>query len=222
VMTQLDALAAAGNSSDVSSLADELFACTGGFVGNTTDYGDPRNSYLDDVLARRLGIPISLSVVMMEVGRRRGLRVLGIGMPGHFLVRGADEASLWYDPFHRGRRLDEDGCRMLFRDVRGADAEFDPAYLEAVSTLEIVRRMLANLEHSLMRRDPAAATWALRLRLRLPTLGTAERHHVARVLGSLGAHTEAAAALDALAESLPDTEATRAAREAAALRARGN
>ena len=82
---------------------------TEGFNGNTTDYGDPRNSYLDDVLDRRLGIPITLSVVMIETARRCGLPAHGVGMPGHFLVGGG--AGEWFDPFHQGARLDLAGAR---------------------------------------------------------------------------------------------------------------
>ena len=90
-----------------------------GFRGNTHDYGDPENSFLDSVLERRVGIPISLAVVVMEVGRRIGAPVHGVGMPGHFLVMDAAREGVWCDPFHGGALYDVDGCRRLFSRVHG-------------------------------------------------------------------------------------------------------
>ena len=220
VLAALDTLAKESAADDADGLAHFLFV-ERGFAGNTVDYGDPRNSYLDDVLDRRLGIPISLSVLMMEVGRRRVIGVTGVGMPGHFLVRGPDPDA-WFDPFHGGRRLDEPGCRVLFEEVRGGDVEFRPEYLEPTPPAAIVGRMLTNLQHSLMRRDPSAATWVLRLRLRVPGVPPAERATLAMLLGRLGQFAEAANELEAVALTLDGEAAERAARQAAALRARGN
>ncbi|MGH9013257.1 MAG: SirB1 family protein, partial [Acidimicrobiia bacterium] len=195
VLADLDALADEFPGEDAAALARHLFVDLG-FAGNTVDYGDPRNSYLDEVLSRRLGIPISLSVVMVEVGRRRGVVVSGVGMPGHFLVRSDDETPpTWFDSFHGGRMLDEGACRDRFHEVRGADVPFLPEYLEPAPTTEILRRMLANLARTLLGRDPSSAVWALRLRLRL-RVTTRERHEVASLLGSLGRFGEAAAELD--------------------------
>jgi regulator of sirC expression with transglutaminase-like and TPR domain len=221
VLADLDALADEFPGEDAAALARHLFVDLG-FAGNTVDYGDPRNSYLDEVLSRRLGIPISLSVVMVEVGRRRGVVVSGVGMPGHFLVRSDDETPpTWFDPFHGGRMLDEGACRDRFHEVRGADVPFLPEYLEPAPTTEILRRMLANLARTLLGRDPSSAVWALRLRLRL-RVTTRERHEVASLLGSLGRFGEAAAELDEVASGLTGDDAERVGRQAAALRARGN
>jgi regulator of sirC expression with transglutaminase-like and TPR domain len=221
VIGALDQLAAGTTATDAQSLAEFLFV-EQGFAGNTTDYGDPRNSYLDDVLSRRLGIPISLSALMMEVGRRLEVPVLGVSMPGHFLVRPADDDAVWFDPFHRGRRLDVQDCRELFGRVRGADAEFRAQYLEPTSTTAIVGRMLANLQHSLVRRDPPAAAWVVRLRLRLPTMPPTERTALATLLGTLGRFDEAADEYEALAGDLTGDAADQARRRGAAMRARGN
>ena len=98
-----------------------------GFRGNTRDYGDPENSFLDSVLERRVGIPISLAVVMMEVGRRIGAPVHGVGMPGHFLVMDAAREGVWCDPFHGGALYDLDGCRRLFARVHGNARGFSRA-----------------------------------------------------------------------------------------------
>ena len=95
-LASIDALAAAAPAGDAVALARHLFVDLG-FRGNSEDYTDPRNSYLDVVLDRRRGIPITLSILMLEVARRRGIALHGVGMPGHFLVGTGD---LWLDPFH--------------------------------------------------------------------------------------------------------------------------
>ncbi len=140
-LADLDGLAEGVRGDSADDIAAALFQ-EGGFAGNTVDYDDPRNSYLDDVLARRLGIPITLSVVMIEVGRRRGVPIYGVGMPGHFLVQPAGELDVWFDPFHGGRRLDEAGCRELYEQIQD-EPPFTPALLRAVIPGE--RRQLAAL-----------------------------------------------------------------------------
>jgi regulator of sirC expression with transglutaminase-like and TPR domain len=221
VLGALDELAAGTSATDTSGLVEYLFG-ERGFAGNTVDYGDPRNSYLDDVIERRLGIPISLSVVMMEVGRRLEVPVLGVGMPGHFLVRAAGSDGVWFDPFDRGRRLDAAGCRARFHELQGPEAEFKPEYLAPTSTAALVARMLANLQNTLLHRDPAAVAWVLRLRLRIPTTPPRERAALAQLLGTLGHFTEAADELDALGPEVTGDDADAIGRQAAALRARGN
>ena len=200
------------------ALATSLFVDEG-FRGNVEDYGDPRNSYLDDVLDRRLGIPITLSVLMVEVGRRGGLALHGVGMPGHFLVGGAP--GEWFDPFHAGVRLDLAACADRFSQLFAGTA-FRPEFLAPVGPRAIAQRMLANLQHSLTSRDPNAVVWVVRLRLRIPGLGTGERADLAGLLGRLGQFAEAAREFDRLAEVLPGVEGERAAVTAAGLRARAN
>jgi regulator of sirC expression with transglutaminase-like and TPR domain len=221
VLGRLDELAAGTSASDTAELAAYLFD-ERGFAGNTVDYGDPRNSYLDEVLERRLGIPISLSVLMMEVGRRRDLPVLGVGMPGHFLVCPAGVADVWVDPFHGGQQLDAAACRARFQELQGPEAEFKSEYLAPISTAALVARMLANLQNTLLHRDPAAVAWVLRLRLRVPATPARERAALASLLGTLGHFTEAADALDALGDEAAGDDAARIGQQAAALRARGN
>jgi regulator of sirC expression with transglutaminase-like and TPR domain len=200
------------------ALATYLFV-ERGFAGNSVDYGDPRNSLLDDVLDRRLGIPITLSVLMIEIGKRVGCSLDGIGMPGHFLV-GAGNGT-FFDPFNGGERLDEAGCRERFSLTHG-DAPFLPAYLAPVGAHAILSRMLANLVRAFVTRDPAAAVWAIRLRLRIPGMAAAERREAAALLGTLGQFEEAAQALAAVAEELDGDAASRVERDAAAYRARAN
>ena len=128
-----------------------------GFTGNRDRYDDPRNSFLNEVLNRRTGIPISLAVVYLEVARRAGLRVSGVNFPGHFLLRApmATQARhddvLIVDPFHRGALLSELDCRELLRQHVGDAAAFDRTLLEPATRHQIVVRMLVNLKRLYVR-----------------------------------------------------------------------
>jgi len=118
-----------------------------GFAGNQSDYYDPRNSLLSDVFDRRKGIPITLSVVYMEIGRRAGLHVEGIGLPGHFIVRaaGARGESALVDPFN-GKIIDAEDCQERLDTIYGGQAPLTDAHLRPVSTREILARLLRNLK----------------------------------------------------------------------------
>ena len=134
-----------------------------GFAGNIDHYDDPENSFLDSVLERRLGIPISLSVLMIAVGRRLGVDVRGVGMPGHFLVLDGERGDVWCDPFHGGALLDVDGCRRRFELVYGGALAFQRAFLAPTPPPAIVARMLANLERSELATDPMQRAWMCEL-----------------------------------------------------------
>ncbi|HZP42569.1 MAG TPA: tetratricopeptide repeat protein [Candidatus Binatia bacterium] len=129
-----------------TALATHLFR-TRGFRGNAEDYYDPRNSFLDQVLARRLGIPITLTVVLIEVGARLGIPVEGVGFPGHFLARiPSPEGAVVVDPFHAGRRLDRDALLERYRAFGDPDADaVPPGALATTDTAGILVRMLGNL-----------------------------------------------------------------------------
>ena len=120
------------------------------FVGNRERYEDPRNSCLNEVLERRTGIPITLSLVYLEAGRRAGLRIEGVNFPGHFLVRAADDAAgtrrLIIDPFHGGALLSEHDCRRLLQKHVGTEVAFSRSLLAPATRIEIVVRMLLNLK----------------------------------------------------------------------------
>ena len=230
---QLDALGDGVASRDARGVADALFDA-GGFTGNTVDYSDPANSYLDDVLDRRLGIPITLGVVMIEVARRAGVHLVGVGMPRHFLVGvptmgddgpGIESVTQWYDPFHGAQPLDASDCAALFARMHGGTGPvrpLDPAHLAPVGPLAILDRMLANLQITLLRRAPASAAWPTRLRLAFPAVSPFVRAELASTLGNLGQFAEAAAHLDALVGELDPETAERVARAAGQLRARAN
>jgi regulator of sirC expression with transglutaminase-like and TPR domain len=120
------------------------------FVGNREHYEDPRNSCLNEVLDRRTGIPITLSVVYIEVGLRAGLRIDGVNFPGHFLVRlpepDSRSAGLIIDPFHGGAMLSEHDCRRLLQKHVGSEVAFSRSLLAPATRPQIVVRMLLNLK----------------------------------------------------------------------------
>ena len=191
-----------------------------GFTGNVKRYYDPGNSFLNEVVRRRRGLPITLSVLGMEVGRRIGLRLEGVGMPGHFLLRNGP--GIYVDPFAGGRVMDRDECVERFRAVNGPGVPFDPAYLEPVGPRAILARMLNNLKSVYTGRgDIVALSWVFDLRMALPGASPLEGRDWARVLGATGRFVEAASELEALAHLLPEHEESLLS-EAFAFRARLN
>ena len=125
------------------------------FHGNAGDYYDPRNSYLNDVLDRRTGIPITLSVVYIELARRVGLPIEGVGLPGHFIVRApsATAEGLLIDPFQQGAVLSLADCADRLRQLYGNSLPFTPELLRPAGRREIVTRMLGNLKGCYLRRS---------------------------------------------------------------------
>ena len=131
--------------SPAEALADFLFY-EQEFRGNEEAYSDPRNSYLNEVLERRLGIPISLSVIYVAVARRLHIDAYGLSLPGHFIVgvrQGLVELLL--DPFHGGRRLTLEDCEQLVRQTTGLEGLLDPTWLRPATPHAILARMLNNL-----------------------------------------------------------------------------
>ena len=157
-LAQLDALAEESRGRmTLDELFDPLECATalaaylfygGRFTGNSKDYFDARNSFLNDVMERGSGIPITLSVVFIEVARRLGVPLFGIGMPGHFLVKYSDEEeSIYFDPFNGGRILTEANCRAMIEELYGGRIGFDPSFLYAVTKQQLLSRMLHNLKN---------------------------------------------------------------------------
>jgi regulator of sirC expression with transglutaminase-like and TPR domain len=152
---RLDALAA-----EVAELALETPAPLGrllnlsrylfaeqGFGGNTRAYFDPRNSFLNEVLDRRTGIPITLSVVYLELGWRLGLPLAGVGMPGHFLVGYYPPYQVQYvDVFNQGRMIGREDCILMLRGMYGGGFVFQEEHLAPVDKRQILTRMLTNLK----------------------------------------------------------------------------
>ena len=118
------------------------------FRGNRIDYYNPQNSFLNRVLERRLGIPLSLSLVYMEVGKRLGLHIVGVGMPFHFIVRcDLQDTSIYIDPYEKGKLLSEQDCRDRLSQIFKNEEDFDPTWLEPLSSRQLLTRMLTNLKN---------------------------------------------------------------------------
>ncbi len=148
---RLQRQATAGIGAQIATLNGYLFEELG-FSGNAERYDDPRNSFLNEVLDRRLGIPISLAAIYLEIGRRAGMRLEGVNFPGHFLVRAPDPTEdLIVDPFHAGALLSEVDCRHLLREYVGDETAFDRALLATATRQHIVVRMLVNLKRLYVR-----------------------------------------------------------------------
>lgn len=224
-LSRLDSIAALVRRPALDALCRLLFEDLG-LTGDRESYGDPRNSYLDQVLRRRRGIPISLSVLLMEVGRRCGVTLEGVGMPGHFLVRESGATDVYVDAFDRGRRLDTEGCERLFRNVTGAGMALSPGMLAPSDRRAILARMLANLDRSFEdRSDRVSLAWVSELRARLPGRTPGDQTQLAGRLVQLGRFDRAADVLEeaaAQASASGDGSSERLLARAATLRARLN
>ncbi|HAB19976.1 MAG TPA: hypothetical protein DCE44_26540 [Verrucomicrobiales bacterium] len=131
-----------GPGSAVAALNEVLFERLN-FSGNSDNYFDPANSYLNRVMDRRLGIPISLCALYLFLGRRLNLPLVGIGMPGHFICRYQTATEeIYIDPFHRGQLLSRLDCRKRLLDLA---VEYDERHLTPVSNRRTLQRMIANL-----------------------------------------------------------------------------
>jgi hypothetical protein len=161
------------------------------FAGAVEDYDAPVNSLLHRVLERRRGIPITLSVVAIEVGRRAGIVVEGIGAPGHFLVRDPASGALC-DPYHRGALIEADDVR----EQLAGRADLGPALLPVVDAHQILMRMLGNLAASYRRRGAVRhLEWVLRFQRTLPGVRAEAAFELAELLAAGGRFREAATAL---------------------------
>jgi len=132
---------------DTANIISEILFEEFGFKGNSENYYDPRNSFFNDVLDRRMGIPITLSAVYMEVARRLNFPVWGVGMPGHFIVKYTDaNEEFFMDPFFKGEILSAEDCRERFSSTYGASIKFSDRLLGRVTHRQILLRMLHNLK----------------------------------------------------------------------------
>jgi len=220
-LARLDELAAGCPEPTLEGWRQHLFVDLG-FTGATEQYYEARNSYLNDVVDSRRGLPITLSVLGLEVGRRLGLRFEGVGMPGHFLLRFADAPDTFVDPFREGAILDRLGCVQRFHAVNPPTAPFLGSYLDPVGPRAIVGRILQNLKGAFSRQgDTDGLRWVFDLRLAIPGTPPLERRDGARLQAAGGRFDVAADQLEDLAESQPQA-AEALLTEARALRARLN
>ncbi|MBA2310203.1 MAG: hypothetical protein H0W01_13165 [Pseudonocardiales bacterium] len=190
-LRELDRLAEGVDS--LEGLVQRLFV-DNGFTGNSDDYYDPRNSLLPEVLRRRAGIPITLSLVAIEVGRRAGIALEGVGMPGYFLFRPIGTEH-YLDAFDGGRALTYEECEQRFRSSTGAgdDVPFTGRMLATSPTRAILARVLENLRVAYRNHvQPEDVEWVLRMRLLLPGVGVEHLLEMGNVLGQQGRWDEGA------------------------------
>ena len=141
-----------GLENQVAGLCRYLFH-EAGFHGNQHHYYDPRNSYLNEVLDRQTGIPITLSVVAIAVGRRAGITVEGVALPGHFIAMvHSNGERILFDPYHGGKLLQPDDCFEIAHRAAGAEVEISPEMMEPAAPGTIVTRMLSNLKGCYLRK----------------------------------------------------------------------
>jgi regulator of sirC expression with transglutaminase-like and TPR domain len=199
------------------TLFDEL-----GFRSNQENYYDPRNSYLNQVIDRRLGIPITLSVVYIETARRIGFHVYGVGLPSHFIAGHAGSAGeIYIDPFNRGRVLGRAGVEELFSEMSGGALELKAEHLLPVTKKQIITRMLSNILNIYLgnygggtgrHTDYARALRAMERVLMLNPDSAAHIRDHALLLAANGRMNEAIAELErylALVPSAADAESVR-------------
>ena len=181
VISDLDQLAEKTAATTATELMSELFGPSG-FTGNTVSYDDPANSYLHLVLTRKLGIPITLCAVAMELSRRIGVDLIGVGMPGHFLCRSMDGDRQFFDPFHSPNPITAQDCRRLYENLTQLD-NWSAEFLEPTDARMMVIRVLGNLKSIFRRRsDVANLRWVMRLRSVIPEISAVESVEFAQLV----------------------------------------
>jgi regulator of sirC expression with transglutaminase-like and TPR domain len=190
-------------------LFDEL-----GFRGNVDHYDDPRNSYLDDVLERKLGIPLTLSILVIEVARLAGLPAEGVGLPGHFIVRVEDRGRrLLIDPFHGGHIITIEDCKELVVRTTGRTSLFRKDSLDTATPRAMLTRLLLNLKRIHLAQGDYIRALSVVERLLVVAPGDAkeirDRGLLLAHLGQSGAAVTDLECYLALAPGAPDVESVR-------------
>ena len=194
----------------VQEINQYLFA-EQGFCGNDRDYYDPRNSFITDVLDRRLGIPLTLSLVYMLLGDRLGFPMSGISFPAHFIIRPQHpDLEIFIDPYNKGEILFSEDCAAKLTQLYGYETPLQPEYLEPVSIRRILDRLLNNLKMIyLRRREPVKALAAIERSLMLnPDVPTQCRDR-GLICYQLDRHTEAMIDLENYLQRVPYAEDAR-------------
>ena len=183
ILKQFDELAVACDSMSVLGLMKFLFG-PGKFAGNTINFQDPANSLFDSVLVRRLGIPISLSVLAIEVAKRKDFELLPIGMPGNFLVQSRTDDEQYFDPFRGADPLSFQACVDLFLSLN-PQALWSDSYLQPVTNRTVIIRMLTNLKmFYIQTNNTVGLRWVMRLRLMFQEVAVLEKDQWARLMRS--------------------------------------
>lgn len=183
ILKQFDELAVACDFTSVLGLMKFLFG-PGKFAGNTINFQDPANSLFDSVLVRRLGIPISLSVLAIEVAKRKDFELLPIGMPGNFLVQSSTDDEQYFDPFRGADPLSSQACVDLFLSLN-PQALWSDSYLQPVTNRTVIIRMLTNLKmFYIQTNNTVGLRWVMRLRLMFQEVAVLEKDQWARLMRS--------------------------------------
>ena len=185
-----------------------------GFKGNVDDFDDPRNSYLDDVLERKLGIPLTLSILVIEVMQRAGIAAEGVGLPGHFIVRVHEGGRrLLLDPFHGGHIITVEDCKDLVVRTTGRASLFRKDSLDAATPRAMLTRLLLNLKRIHLAQGDYIRALAVVERLLVVAPGDAkeirDRGLLLAHLGQAGAAMQDLESYLALAPSAPDVDSVR-------------
>ena len=143
-IARIDRIAGECPSPTPAGVARYLFGDLG-YAGNTSNYFDWRNSCLDIVVTRRRGIPLTLSILLIEVAKRLGVKLVGVGMPAHFLVADESEPGRFFDPFAGGAEVDSAGARAMFEHLTNGKVPWQDSFLTASDSRSIVNRLLNNL-----------------------------------------------------------------------------
>ncbi|MFI5388487.1 MAG: SirB1 family protein [Candidatus Eremiobacterales bacterium] len=205
----LDAEHAAASATDSYAMAGAVLDAVfdrAAFRGNSTRYHEPGNSLLSSVLQRRTGIPITLSIVVIEVARRIGLRLEGVGLPGHFVVRFPDATSrLFIDAFDKGRIIDATQCVEIVDRHTGGRVTWSDRFLDPVAPRAIIKRVLSNLKNVLSHaKDYASALTAIELQLALDPGDSTELRDRGILFARLHRYDRAIADFEAYLERSPD------------------
>ncbi|WP_373525385.1 SirB1 family protein [Nostoc sp.] len=179
-----------------------------GFSGNQLDYYDPRNSLLNDVIERRLGIPITLALVYLEVARRIDFPMVGVGMPGHFLIRpDIPDIEIFVDAFNSGEIIFAQDCEERLSQLYQQSVTLQPEFLAVVSHRQFLARMLTNLKFIYIKQQELEKTLAAieRILLLFPGLSLELRDR-GLIYYKLGNYTQAVDDLQSYLEKVPDAE----------------
>ena len=205
-------------SMDLASRIERLSLYLGlkqGFSGDKGDYYNPFNVYLNQVLERKRGIPITLSLIYMEVGARLGIEFDAIGLPGHLVIRsGPPHRELYVDPFHRGRLLSRSDCEEMIGKIHGGKVELRDEFFQPYTKKQFLVRLLANLKNMYARAGdyPKAIAAADRTSLIEPTMGSNLRDR-AWMFHQTGQYRKAIGDLEAFLKLKPNAEEAKKARE---------
>lgn len=212
-LVQLDAFASraaataggAGSYAMIAAVLRTLFA-VGKFRGNERAYNEPANSLLSSVIDRRVGIPITLSVLLMEVSRRIGLPLEGVGLPGHFVVRFPDPTSrLYIDPFRDGAIMDLTQCVALVQRIYHGRVVWRDEFLAPLDHRSIIKRVLLNLKNTFSQaQDYSGGLAAIQLRMLLDPADITELRDRGILFARLRRYDRAIEDLEAYLRRSPD------------------